>query len=106
AQPWPRNSFMANTFDSRATLTVDGQQYTYHCLPAVAKHFPQLARLPVTQRILLENLLRNEDGVSVRADDIRALAQWDAKAEPDREIGLTHSWVLLEGFTCVTAVVE
>src|SRR5437667_3283221 len=97
---------MANTFDSRATLTVDGQQYTYHRLPAVAKHFPQVARLPVTQRILLENLLRNEDGVSVRADDIRALAQWDAKAEPDREIGFTPSRVLLQDFTGVPAVVD
>src|SRR5438309_9313675 len=97
---------MANSFDSQATLTVDCQKYSYHRLAAVELQFPQVARLPVTQRSLLENLLRNEDGVNVRADDIRALAQWDAKAEPDREIGFTPSRVLLQDFTGVPAVVD
>src|SRR5437762_5538541 len=97
---------MANSFDSLATVSVEGQKYTYHRLAAVEKQFPQVARLPVTQRILLENLLRNEDGVNVRADDIEALARWDPKAEPDREIAFSPSRVLLQDFTGVPAVVD
>jgi aconitate hydratase len=97
---------MANSFGSQATLTVDGQNYTIHRLAAVEKQLPQAARLPYSLRILLENLLRTEDGLSVRADDIKALASWDAKAEPDREIAFTPARVLLQDFTGVPAVVD
>src|SRR5690349_8259570 len=97
---------MANSFGTQATLTVDGRGYTYHRLAALQEQFPQAARLPVTLRILLENLLRNEDGLSVRADDIRALAEWDPAAEPTREIAFRPSRVLLQDFTGVPAVVD
>jgi aconitate hydratase len=97
---------MANSFGSQATLQVDGKTYTIHRLAAVDKQLPQAARLPFTLRILLENLLRNEDGVSVKADDIKALANWQPKAEPDREIAFAPSRVLLQDFTGVPAIVD
>ena len=64
------------------------------------------SRLPFSLKILLENLLRHEDGVTVTADDIKALAGWDPKAEPDREIAFRPSRVLLQDFTGVPAVVD
>src|SRR6202011_5317049 len=67
---------------------------------------PQATRLPFTLRILLENLLRGEDGVSVKADDIKALANWQPTAEPDREIAFAPSRVLLQDFTGVPAIVD
>jgi aconitate hydratase len=97
---------MPNSFGSQVTLTVDGQKYTYFRLPVIDEQFPSAKQLPFTHRILLENLLRNEDGLNVRADDIRALAKWDPKAEPDREIAFTPSRVLLQDFTGVPAVVD
>ncbi len=97
---------MTNTFGSQGTLTVDNQAYTIYRLAAVTKKFPQAERLPFSLKILLENLLRTEDGVNVKADDIAGLAQWDAKAEPTREIAFTPSRVLLQDFTGVPAVVD
>jgi aconitate hydratase len=97
---------MSDSFASQATLTVDGQTYSYWRLAAVEKQCPQAARLPFTHRILLENLLRGENGTTVRADDIKALATWNATAEPDREIAFTPSRVLLQDFTGVPAVVD
>src|SRR5580704_5996818 len=97
---------MANSFGSQSTLQVEGTTYTIHRLAAVDKQFPQAARLPFTLRILLENLLRNEDGVSVKADDIKALANWQPQAQPDREIAFAPSRVLLQDFTGVPAIVD
>src|SRR5258708_7013264 len=97
---------MANSFASQGTLTVDNKAYTIYRLAAVAKTHPQALRLPFALKILLENLLRTEDGLNVRADDIAALAQWDARAEPSREIAFTPSRVLLQDFTGVPAVVD
>jgi aconitate hydratase len=97
---------MANSFGSQSTLQVDGQSYTIHRLGAVDKQLLATARLPFTLRILLENLLRNEDGLAVKADDITALANWQAKAEPDREIAFAPSRVLLQDFTGVPAIVD
>src|SRR5208282_1756161 len=97
---------MPNSFGSQATLTVDGRNFTYFKLAAVDKQLPQAAKLPYSLRILLENLLRNEDGQTVRADDIAALANWDAKAEPVKEISFMPARVLMQDFTGVPAVVD
>jgi aconitate hydratase len=97
---------MANSFGSQATLNVDGQAYTVYRLAAVEKQLPQAARLPYSLRILLENLLRSEDGQSVRADDIVGLAQWDAKADPIKEISFMPARVLMQDFTGVPAIVD
>src|ERR1700731_4118415 len=97
---------MANSFGSQATLTVDNRAYTTYRLAAVAKKYPRAEHLPYSLKILLENLLRTEDGVNVRAEDIAGLAQWDPRAEPAREIAFTPSRVLLQDFTGVPAVVD
>jgi aconitate hydratase len=97
---------MADSFGSRSTLAVGGRSYTIHRLAAVEKAVPGAARLPFSLKILLENLLRTENSLSVRKDDIEALAKWDPKAEPDREIGFTPARVLLQDFTGVPAVVD
>ncbi|HWZ58724.1 MAG TPA: aconitate hydratase AcnA, partial [Gemmatimonadaceae bacterium] len=89
-----------NTFGSRATLTVDGTPYTIFKLGARGQ------RLPVSLRILLENLLRNEDGAFVKAADIETLSNWDVKAGVEREIAFFPSRVLLQDFTGVPAIVD
>ncbi len=95
-----------DSFGSRATLDVGGRAYTIYGLSAVAKVVPEIARLPFSLRILLENLLRAEDGVSVTKDDILALARWNPKATPDREIAFSPGRVLLQDFTGVPCVVD
>jgi aconitate hydratase len=97
---------MADTFNSKATLTIDNAGYTIYRLGAVYQKYPQAERLPFSLKILLECLLRTEDGVNVTAGDIAALAQWDAKAEPTKEIAFTPARVLLQDFTGVPAVVD
>ncbi len=95
-----------NSLGSEATLTVSGKDFTIYRLDAVEKKFPEAKKLPYSLRILLENLLRTEDGVEVKAADIEALAKWNPKAEPDKEISFTPSRVLLQDFTGVPAVVD
>src|SRR5947209_1005436 len=97
---------MANSFGSRATLSAADRTFTIHRLDAVAKQFPQAARLPFSLKVLLETLLRTENGLSVRAADVEALAQWDPQAEPEREIAFSPSRVLLQDFTGVPCVVD
>jgi aconitate hydratase len=99
---------MPNSFSARATLEVQDKSYTIYRLDAVAQKVKgaNVARLPFSTRILLENLLRTEDGRTVRAEDIEAVAKWDAKAEPNKEIAFTPSRVLLQDFTGVPAVVD
>jgi len=97
---------MADSFGSRSTLAVGGKTYNIWKLAAIEKTFPEAARLPFSLRILLENLLRTENGLSVRKEDIEALARWKPKAEPDREIGFTPARVLLQDFTGVPAIVD
>ena len=76
-----------DTFSVRRTLDVAGRSYTYYSLPAAAEAgLGDISRLPVSLKILLENLLRFEDGRTVRADDIRALAGWLKEKRSDREI--------------------
>ncbi|HJZ92058.1 MAG TPA: aconitate hydratase AcnA, partial [Gemmataceae bacterium] len=97
---------MANSFGSRSTMTVDGETYTLYRLSAIQQAFPQVAKLPYALKILLENLLRTENGLSVRRQDIEALARWDPRAEPDTEIGFSPARVLLQDFTGVPAIVD
>ncbi len=95
---------MKDTFKARQTLDVNGKQFGICRLDAIDG--VDLARLPFSLKILLENLLRHEDGENVTADDIRALANWDAKAEPSKEISFTPARVILQDFTGVPAVVD
>jgi aconitate hydratase len=95
-----------NSFNSRAVLTSGSRSYTIYRLPALAARGFNLARLPFSLKILLENLLRREDGVNVTAADIEFLARWDAKAEPSREIAYMPARVLMQDFTGVPAVVD
>ncbi len=97
---------MANSFGARSTLTVGGRTYEIYRLDALANHGVNLARLPYSLRILLENLLRHEDGRTVTADDILALANWQPQAEPDREVAFMPARVILQDFTGVPCVVD
>jgi aconitase A len=97
---------MGDSFGSRGTLRIDDQDFTLYRLAAVARAHPGAARLPYALRILLENLLRHEDGQSVQAEDVVALANFNPKAEPSREIAFTPARVLLQDFTGVPAVVD
>src|SRR3954466_10961582 len=94
-----------NSFDARAHLEVGGRTYEIYRLDALQAQF-DVARLPFSLKVLLENLLRNEDGVSVRREDIEALAQWDHNAEPSTEIAFTPARVVMQDFTGVPAVVD
>src|SRR5437868_2269880 len=97
---------MNNSFGSQAPLAVGDRHYTIYRLDAVEKQFPQAARLPYALKILLENLLRTENGLSVRPADVEALAKWEAAAFPTKEIAFTPSRVLLQDFTGVPAIVD
>ncbi len=95
-----------NSFGSRAVLRVDERDYDIYRLDALERQGFAIFRLPYSLRILLENLLRREDGKTVKADDIKALATWTAKSTPSREIAFMPSRVLLQDFTGVPAVVD
>jgi aconitate hydratase len=97
---------MTDPFGARSTLTVGGRSYTIYRLGALARAGMPLEALPYSLKILLENLLRNLDGRVVRAEDVEAVARWNPKAEPDREIAFTPSRVLLQDFTGVPAIVD
>ncbi len=95
-----------NSFDSQAKLASGNRTYTIYRLPALTSRGFNLSRLPFSLKILLENLLRREDGVNVTAADIEFLANWNAKAEPSREIAYMPARVLMQDFTGVPAVVD
>ena len=95
---------MKDTFGARSTLAVGGKDYEICRLDAVKDG--HVAKLPYSLKILLENLLRHEDGRDVTRDDIVALANWDPKADPSTEISFTPSRVILQDFTGVPAVVD
>src|SRR3712207_4227705 len=96
-----------NSFGSRATLAVGGREYTIYRLDALSKlSGGNSDRLPVSLKILLENLLRNEDGAFVKKADIEALARWNTKAAVEKEIAFRTSRVILQDFTGVPAVVD
>ena len=94
-----------NSFDTRSELTVGGRTYTIYRLEALQSRF-DIARLPFSLKILLENLLRNEDGESIQAQDIEALATWNATDTPSKEIAFTPARVVMQDFTGVPAVVD
>jgi aconitate hydratase len=95
-----------DTLKTQRTLTVNGVEYNYFSLPAAEQGFPALAELPFSLKILLENLLRYEDGQSVTRDDIKALAAWPKEKSSTREIAYRPARVLMQDFTGVPAVVD
>ncbi len=97
---------MTNTFGARSTLKVGGRTFEIFRLDALARAGIDVCRLPYSLRILLENLLRTEDGVIVTAQDIEALARWTPGSGLAREIAFTPARVLLQDFTGVPAVVD
>ncbi|NTU83426.1 MAG: aconitate hydratase AcnA [Chloroflexales bacterium] len=97
---------MTNSFGARATLKVGEREYEIYRLDALAQRGVNLARLPYSLRILLENLLRTENGRTVTSDDVLALASWQPKAEPDKEVAFTPARVILQDFTGVPCVVD
>jgi aconitate hydratase len=96
-----------DSFSVRTELSIGTKKYAYFSLEKFAKATGlDVARLPFSLRILLENLLRCEDGIAVSKDEVLALAKWHAKAEPDKEIAFHPARVILQDFTGVPAVVD
>jgi aconitate hydratase len=95
-----------NSFNSRLSLKVGDKEYEIYRLDALDKQGISTRHLPFSLRILLENLLRTEDGRNVSKDEIRALAAWNKNSKPDKEIAFTPSRVLLQDFTGVPCVVD
>src|SRR6266566_3012373 len=95
-----------NSFGSRSILRVGGREYEIARLDALDRQGISTKHLPFSLRILLENLLRTEDGRNVRAEDIRALASWSGKTKSEKEIAFTPSRVLMQDFTGVPAIVD
>ena len=95
-----------DSFGAKSTLDVDGKSYEIFRLDAVQGEGLDVASLPFSLKVLLENLLRTEDGADITADDIKALAGWDADAEPDKEIQFTPARVIMQDFTGVPCVVD
>ncbi|WP_115512883.1 aconitate hydratase AcnA [Xanthomonas arboricola] len=97
---------MSDSFSTRASFEVHGKRYDYYSLPKLGERF-DIAHLPYSMKILLENLLRHEDGgVTVGKDHIEAVAKWDPKAEPEIEIAFMPARVVLQDFTGVPCVVD
>src|SRR3954469_3096776 len=94
-----------NSFGARGELEVGGSTYEIYRLDALPSKY-DVARLPFSLKVLLENLLRNEDGVGVRKEDVEALATWDHNADPSKEIAFTPARVVMQDFTGVPAVVD
>lgn len=95
-----------NSFGAKSTLDVDGKSYEIFRLDAVKGEGLDVDSLPFSLKVLLENLLRTEDGANITADDIKALAGWDETAQPDKEIQFTPARVLMQDFTGVPCIVD
>ena len=95
-----------DSFKSGSTLQVGSKEYEIYRIDALDKQGISTKHLPFSLRILLENLLRTEDGRNVTAQEIRALADWNSQSKPDKEIAFTPSRVLLQDFTGVPCVVD
>ncbi len=98
-----------DSFGAKSTLDVDGKSYEIFRLDAVkGEGLPEgtVESLPFSLKVLLENLLRTEDGANITADDIKALAGWDETAEPDKEIQYTPARVIMQDFTGVPCIVD
>src|ERR1700712_151942 len=91
-----------NSFDAKALLEVEGTRYTYYRLDRV----PGSDKLPYSLKVLLENLLRTEDGINVTAEQVQAVAGWRPSAEPNTEIQFSPARVVMQDFTGVPAVVD
>src|ERR1051326_7552167 len=96
---------MSDSFSAKATLEVSGREYEVFRLDALQQRF-DVARLPYSLKVLLENVLRLEDGVSATQEDVEAIASWDAAATPSAEIPYQPARVLMQDFTGVPAVVD
>ena len=95
-----------DTLKTRKTLTVDGKNYDYFSLSDAAKTIGDISRLPYSMKVLLENLLRFEDGQSVTVDDVKAMGEWLKDKKSNREIAYRPARVLMQDFTGVPAVVD
>ena len=95
-----------DSFGAKGTLDVDGKAYEIFRLDAVAGDGLDVQSLPFSLKVLLENLLRTEDGADITADDIKAIAGWDADADPSKEIQFTPARVIMQDFTGVPCVVD
>lgn len=94
-----------NSFQTRSSFTLAGKTYEFYDLNKLGNHF-NITRLPYSLKILLENLLRTEDGIAVTKEDIQSLLNWDPKLPSDHEIAFTPARVILQDFTGVPAVVD
>lgn len=97
---------MSYHLQTRKTLNVDGKDYTYYSLEEASKQVGDISRLPYSLKILLENMLRLQDDVAVKAKDIEALAAWVKTQTSDKEVAFTPARVLMQDFTGVPAVVD
>src|SRR3954469_23863515 len=95
-----------DSFKSRSTLQVGPKEYEIYRIDALDQQGISTKHLPFSLRILLENLLRTEDGRNVTAQEIRALTSWNSQSKPDKEIAFTPSRVLLQDFTGVPCIVD
>jgi aconitate hydratase len=95
-----------DTLKTRRTLTVDGTEYDYFSIEAAQADIGDIARLPFSMKVLLENLLRYEDGRTVSVDDVKAIAEWQKTRSSDREIAYRPARVLMQDFTGVPAVAD
>src|SRR6478609_151198 len=95
-----------NSFNSRSSLRVGNKEYEIYRIDVLDKQGISTKHLPYSLRILLENLLRTEDGRNVNKEEVRALAAWNSQSKPEKEIAFTPSRVLLQDFTDVPAVVD
>jgi aconitate hydratase len=100
------SSTSIDSFGAKGRLQVGDRSYDIYRLGALGDLQAQVAKLPYSLKVLLENLLRTEDGANITADHIRALAGWDAQAEPDTEIQFTPARVIMQDFTGVPCVVD
>jgi len=95
-----------DTLKTRSTLNVDGKHYAYYSLAKAAEKLGDISRLPFSMKVLLENLLRFEDGVTVTVEDVQALVDWVRDRKSDREIQYRPARVLMQDFTGVPCVVD
>jgi aconitate hydratase len=95
-----------DSLHTRRTLTVGTQRYDYYSIEAAAATLGDLSRLPVSLKVLLENLLRHENGRSIQTDDLKAVGAWLQRRRSDREIAFLPARVLMQDFTGVPAVVD
>ena len=95
-----------DTLGTRATLDVNGGQYDYYSLATAAEKLGDISRLPFSMKVLLENLLRFEDGVTVTTEDVQAIIDWQQERKSDREVQYRPARVLMQDFTGVPCVVD